>query len=224
MPNAAAALLAMTLQRPITDTGVWLDKPPVPGTVVTAPLRLAGETQAPEGVLSVRLYAVRGTSVTELASYAPAVPLGTVRFAFTWTPDGPGTYTLRVVSTTAIRGFSADVPGLVVPSPATPPVRTVTRVTAAPRAASRPSPVARRAGVAREIDDSGRAFGRSAPTLPYARVVVRPAPVTRAAVAPVPLADDRSGWVSFAGGLLLLVVCSHLHRSLRPQPEPRGTA
>jgi len=126
MPSVAAALLAMTVQRPITDTGVWLDRPPLPGTVVTAPLRLAGEAQAPEGVLSVRLYAVRGTTSTEVASYAPLLPaVGTVPFAFTWSPSEPGSYTLRVVSTTALRGFSAEATGLVVPAAAAKPQPTV---------------------------------------------------------------------------------------------------
>jgi len=69
------------------------------------------------------------------------------------------------------------------------------------------------------------AFGGSAPVLPYAPpvVVTRPAPVREALAPAVPVADRR-GWVSVAGGLLVVVVCSHLHRSLRPQPDPRGTS
>ena len=230
MPSVAAALLAMTMQRPITDAGVWLDAPPPPGTVVTAPLRLAGETQAPEGVLSVRLYAIRGASATEVASYVPVVPVGTVPFVFTWSPSSPGSYTLRVVSTTAVRGFSADVPNLVVPAkpvakPAARPVVAPKAPRVAPRAVHRR--VARRVVVTRpRLDDSGRAFGRSAPTLPYTRPAftrsetpVRPP----AAAARGSAASADHGWASVAGGLLLLLVCSHLHRSLRPQPEPRGT-
>lgn len=230
MPNAAAALLALTLHRPITDSGVWLENAPVPGSVVTAPLRVEGETQAPEGVLHVRLYVVSGTSATEVASYEPLLPgVGTVPFAFTWTPARPGTYTVRVVSTTAVRGFSAEVRDLRVPAkPAlarpAPAPRAVARLAVAPKVA--PRPAVRR--VTARLDDSGRAFGRSAPTLPYTRPpVVRSTTVVPAVAATrdsaVP-AGDRSGWVSFAGGLLLLLVCSHLHRSLRPQPDPRGTS
>jgi hypothetical protein len=228
MPSVAAALFAMAVQRPITDTGIWLDRPPLPGTVVTAPLRLAGETQAPEGVLSVRLYVVRGTTSTEVASYAPLVPgVGTVPFAFAWSPSEPGSYTVRVVSTTALRGFSAEVTDLVVPAAPARPVR-VTAPRPAARVAVAPRPSASRHYAVRRVprlDDSGRAFGKSAPMLPYAPPVVltRRAPVREAFAPAVPVADRR-GWVSFAGGLLVLLVCSHLHRSLRPQPDPRGTS
>lgn len=228
MPSTAAALLALTLHRPVTDSGVWIENAPPPGTVVTAPLRIEGETQAPEGVLRVRLYVVSGTSATEAGSFEPLLPgVGTVPFAFTWTPDRPGTYTVRVVSSTAVRGFSAEVRDLRVPArPAAvrrpPAPRAVARPALAPKARA-PRPVARRVTV--RLDDSGRAFGRSAPTLPYARVVARPpAPVAPAAAAPAAAPAERRGWVPFAGGLLLLLVCSHLHRSLRPQPDPRGTS
>ncbi|HEV2890719.1 MAG TPA: hypothetical protein VGX28_10115, partial [Frankiaceae bacterium] len=97
-----------------------------------------------------------------------------------------------------------------------------------PRVAPR-RPAARAVVTTPRLDDSGRAFGTSAPTLPYVRAprlaAVRPAaPATRALATPFASRDDRRrGWVSVAGGLLLLLVCSHLHRSLRPQPDPRGT-
>ncbi|HEX8001115.1 MAG TPA: Ig-like domain-containing protein [Mycobacteriales bacterium] len=227
MPSVAAALLSLAVQRPVTDAGVWLDKPPAPGTVLTAPLTLKGETQAPEGVLSVRLYVVTGTTSTELAAYTPTVPVGTVPFTFTWAPKQPGSYTIRVVSTTLLRGFSAEVRDLrVVAAPAARPV--AKPAARAPRVApARPAvrPAPRRVAARARLDDSGRAFGRSAPTLPYPRAVVRPAapaPARLAAPAAVPV-GDRRGWVSFAGGLLLLLVCSHLHRSLRPQPDAKGT-
>lgn len=219
MPSVASALLAMALhERPVTDAGVWLDAPPAPGTVVTAPLTLTGETQAPEGVLSVTLYA----GPTPVAVYKPVVPVGTVEFSFTWDPKGvPGAYDVRVVATTLVRGFSQEVRGLVVPAPrrAARPAVAPRRVATRPVALSRP--VARRV-VAKPVDDSGRAFGRAAPTLPYAPAAVRPAPVRAATLATDPVSQrDRRGWVSFAAGLMVLLVCSHLHRSLRP--PPRGT-
>jgi hypothetical protein len=232
MPNAAAALLALALHHPITDSGVWLEAPPAPGTVVSGPLVVTGETQAPEGVLAVRLYVVRGATSTEVASAAGPLPgLGPVPFSLTWTPAAPGTYTLRVVSSTALRGFSAEVrdlvvraaPGVVVPGPpaAVRPPAPVPAVRPAPLA--RPARHAARRVVAR-LDDSGRAFGRSAPTLPYrpAPPAVAVAAAPRQAALPAVPVSERRGWLSVAGGLLLLLVCSHLHRSLRPQPEPRG--
>src|SRR4051794_25840216 len=115
MPSVALVVLSVALRRPPTDAGVWLTAPPRPGTVVSAPLVIGGETQAPEGVLHVDLYVVRGTSLTPVASYAPLVPVGTVPFSLRWDPAGvaPGRVTLRVVATTLARGFSADVRGLV---------------------------------------------------------------------------------------------------------------
>jgi hypothetical protein len=238
MPDLAAALLALALHdRPPTESGVWLDAPPKPGTVVTAPLDLAGETQALEGVLKVEAFVVRGTSVTSVASYVPDLPLGTVPFELTWDPAGtkPGRVTIRVVATTLARGFSTEVEGLVVPavSDEAPPRRVP--VTEAPRPLPRPAPyvarpafrrAARTVVAAPVLDTSGRAFGSVAPVLPYE--VARPAtppPVESyvppaVAMEPLPV-TDRSGWLSLAGGLLLLLVCSHLHRLLRPQPVPR---
>jgi hypothetical protein len=118
------------------------------------------------------------------------------------------------------------VTGLVVPAkpgPARPVARPAVRTVARPAAVA-PRPVARRAGVVRRLDDSGRAFGRSAPTLPYRTpVVVTRSNDVRPTALPAEPVTDRRGWVSVAAGLLLLLVCSHLHRSLRPQPVPRDT-
>lgn len=208
---------------PPTDSGVWLDPPPRPGTVVVAPLDVTGETQAVEGVLRVDLYVVRGTTLTPVASYAPALPLGTIPFDLRWHPAGtaPGRVTLRVVATTLARGFSADVTGLVVPRPA--PAAHVAREVRPPQAAparaavARPAPVAAPAG----LDDSGAAFGGVAPVLPY----VRPVPPSPAPAALSPLAApapvrERRGAVSFAAGLLALLGSAHVHRALRPR-SPR---
>jgi hypothetical protein len=226
MPDLALALL---LLRPPTDSGVWLDTPPRSGTVVSAPLVVAGETQALEGVLSVSFYVVRGASVRLVETYEPALPLGTVPFSFELDPAGmrPGRVTVRVVATTLARGFRAEATGLVVPRAR----RTPTARPAEPPPAPRPAPPVARAVPARRtttvamprvVDDSGRAFGKAAPTLPYVRRAAAPRPVARpVAAAPVALPADRSGWASVAGGLLLMVVCSHLHRALRTQPEQR---
>jgi len=205
MPSAAL-LLAVALRHPSpADAGVWLD--PLPH-VVTAPLHVTGRAQAPEGVLHVELY-VDGV---EVASYTPALPVGEIPFAFTWTPSAPGTYTVRVVATTLVRGVSAESDGLVVPAPPRPVsqqpvVRHVVAV-------ARPLPHRRSVAVALpKVDDSGVAFGEVAPTLPYVRRVA--VPVTSATVVPAVEETERSGWASVAGGLVVLLVCSHLHRSLR---------
>ena len=223
MPDLALALLAFA---PPADSGVWLDAPPEPGTVLTAPFDVTGETQALEGVLAVELHVVRGRAVRLVETYEPTLPLGTIPFELTLDPAtmAPGRVTLRVVATTALRGFSAEIPGLVVPHPAALPrlvhVAPPPRVTRAAPVA--PAPVRRLPETAPRLDDSGRAFGRSAPVLPYAPPAgpAPAAPVTRAA-APAELPPERSGWLSVAAGLLLLVTCSHLHRALRPQPDPR---
>ncbi|HWL35286.1 MAG TPA: hypothetical protein VNQ77_03760 [Frankiaceae bacterium] len=228
MPDLAMALLAL---HPPTDSGVWLDAPPKPGTVVRAPLVVSGETQALEGVLKVSFYVVRGTSVRLVETYEPALPVGPIPFTFALDPAGmrPGRVTVRVVATTLARGFRAEATDLVIPGarrvtarPAEPPP--VARP-AAPARAVRPAPSRRTTTVAMpQVDDSGRAFGKAAPTLPYVRRAATPrrAPVARpVASAPVALPADRSGWASVAGGLLLMVVCSHLHRALRTQPDPR---
>ena len=226
MPDLAFALLALT--GPLDD-GVRLDAPPRPGTVVTRPVEVSGEAQAVEGVLRIEMYVVRGASATLVDSVEPELPLPAVAvpFELRWDPAGiaPGRVTIRVVATTLARGFSAEAPGLVVPRPATKPhavVRPAVRAEApppvvAPRRVPAPAPKP-------ALDDSGRAFGKAAPVLPYVRRVVsatRPpvTPVTVAAPEAVP--PDRAGWTSVAGGLLLLVICSHLHRVLRTQPDPR---
>jgi hypothetical protein len=203
MPSAAL-LLAMVLRHPSpADAGVWLD--PLPH-VVTAPLRVTGRTQAPEGVLHVSLY----VGDLEVATYEPALPVGEIPFAFTWTPTAPGTYTVRVVATTLLRGVSAEADGLVVPAPSRPKPVAVRHVVAV----AKPLPHRRSVAVALPaVDDSGAAFGEVAPTLPYVRRVA--APVTPATIVPAVEETERSGWVSVAGGLVVLLVCSHLHRSLR---------
>jgi hypothetical protein len=229
-------LLALALRdRPVTDTGVWLTDPPKPGTAVVAPLEVRGETQAPEGVLRVELFVVRGDTVTSVDVYEPRVPVGTVPFELTWDPAGarPGRVTIRVVATTLRRGFDAEAEGLVVPRPEAKP--RAPRVRETPRTLPEPAPSRPRVVLSRPVtravaapalDDSGRAFGAAAPTLPYAPPPVRlAAPAARAPVAlPAAAAPpaERSGWVSLAGGLLLLLVCSHLHRVLRPQPDLEG--
>jgi hypothetical protein len=232
MPSLALALLALA---PPTDSGVALESPPKPGTVVSAPLTIEGEAQALEGVLKVELYVVRGRAVRLVETYEPALPVGVgaVPFSFTFDPEGmrPGTVTIRVVATTLARGFRAEAPGLVVPKPSDAvvdePVRPAVRpVVVRPRPVPPAARAVRRAAApaAPRLDDSGRAFGQAAPLLPYRPVrAPRPAaarpPVTVAA--PQPLPPDRQGWVSVAGGLLLLLVSSHLHRALRTQPDPR---
>lgn len=211
------ALLALT--GPLDD-GVRLDAPPRPGTVLTKPVEVEGEAQAVEGVLRVELYVVRGATVTLVDSYEPLLPVGPVPFELAWDPKGakPGRVTIRVVATTLTRGLSAEAPGLVVPSPAAVPSRPV-RAEAPPAPAVPPARAVKPRGPA--MDDSGRAFGKAAPVLPYTLRVVAPRPATPATVAaPAPL-PERRGWVSMAGGLLLLLVCSHLHRVLRSQPDPR---
>lgn len=228
MPDLAFALLAL---HPPTDSGVWLDAPPKPGTVVRAPLVVEGETQAIEGVLKVSFYVVRGTSVRLVETYEPDLPLGTIPFTFELDPVGmrPGRVTVRVVATTLARGFRAEATDLVIPRPGKATARSaepppVVRPPA-PAPFVRQAPSRRTTVVAMpRVDDSGRAFGKAAPTLPYARRAAAPrkTPVARPlAAAPVALPADRSGWASVAGGLLLIVVCSHLHRALRTQPDPR---
>ena len=210
--------LALLLMRPPTDAGVWLDAPPRPGTVVVAPFDVRGETQAPEGVLHVDLYVVRGTTLTHVATYDPVLPVGPVPFACRWAPAGAarGTVTIRVVATTLVRGFSAEAAGLVVPAPSTAPravARPAVRAVAVPRRVVTNTP---RTPVGPSYDDSGAAFGATAPVLPYA-----PPPAASSLARPVaaavtaPASPERSGWVSVAAGLLLLLVCSHLHRVLR---------
>lgn len=227
MPSLALALLSLA---PPTDSGVWLDAPPRPGTVVRAPLTIEGEAQALEGVLSVSLYVVRGTSLRLVETYEPVLPVGTVPFAFSFDPAGmqPGRVTVRVVATTLARGFRAEVTDLVVPS-SVPPRRVVARPPAVVHEAAS-APVARAAPARRvtvalpRVDDSGRVFGATAPTLPYRRVrttSVTVSPVETVPVAaPTPVPSERSGAASVAAGLLLLVTCSHLHRALRSQPDP----
>jgi hypothetical protein len=233
LPSAGVALLALVLRRPPTDTGVWLTAPPTAGTTVVAPLDLTGEAQAPEGVLTVSLYLVRGTTLTPVASYVPTLPVGTVPFTLRWDPAGtaPGRVTLRVVASTLVRGFSADVTGLVVPAPRVPdrrpPAPDLVAPPAAPAVAALPSR-SRGTYAAPRLDDSGRSFGAVAGVLPYAPRAVAAIPGMPAAparVTPVtaPLAagvPERRGWVSVALGLLLLLACSHLHRVLR---TPRST-
>lgn len=227
MPDLAMALLAL---HPPTDSGVWLDAPPKPGTVVRAPLVVTGETQALEGVLKVSFYVVRGSSVRLVETYEPALPVGTIPFTFELDAAGmrPGRVTVRVVATTLARGFRAEAADLVIPGAR----RTTSRVAEPPpvERPAAPAPAARRVPSRRStvamprVDDSGRAFGKAAPTLPYVRRATAPpkAPVARpVSTAPVALPAERSGWASVAGGLLLMVVCSHLHRALRTQPDPR---
>lgn len=207
MPSVAAAVLAMALRHPSpTDAGVWLD--PLP-RVVTAPLRVTGSAQAPEGVLHVDLY----VGAVAVASYTPALPVGEIPFAFTVSLR-PGTYDVRVVATTLVRGLSADADGLVVPAPPR-PAAAVRPPVVKHAVAPKPLPHKRSVAVAApRIDDSGTAFGAVAPTLPYVRRAA--SPVTAATLAaPLASEEDRSGWESVAGGLVLLLVCSHLHRSLR---------
>jgi hypothetical protein len=140
----------------------------------------------------------------------------------------PGRVTVRVVATTLARGFRAEATDLVIPrarqaaarpAEAPPAVRPAAPAPAVRRAAVPP----RRTTVAMpRVDDSGRAFGKAAPTLPYVRRAAAPRRAVRpVAVAPVALPADRGGRASVAGGLLLIVVCSHLHRALRTQPDPR---
>jgi hypothetical protein len=212
------ALAALLSPRPVTDAGVWLD--PVPA-VAAAAFDVTGETQAPEGVLRVDLY-VAGRAAP-VASYVPAVPLGTVSFALRLDPSavGPGRLTLHVVATTLVRGLGSDdanvtVPGAPArPSADGPPAARATRP-AGPRIAALPRPVAVALPGA---DDSGNAFGAVAPVLPYAARAPLTPPAA-ALVAPVePLRPSRSGPLSVAAGLLVLLVCSHLHRALRPDPR-----
>ncbi|HEU0133055.1 MAG TPA: hypothetical protein VFQ85_18910 [Mycobacteriales bacterium] len=232
MPSVAAALLAMALRdpRPLTDSGVWVD--PLPSSRVVAPLDVTGEAQAPEGVLRVELWVVRGGTSTLAAAYTPEVPVGTVAFALRWDPGtaAPGTVTLRVVASTLVRGLSADVDGLTIPGPprtATKPATPRRNAAPAPRRVAA-APVRRAVAttvLAPRYDDSGTAFGHVAATLPYTAPVAAAAPPPAAATpaaAPVPVPPDRSGWLSVAAGLLVLLVSSHLHRALRPQPDPRG--
>jgi hypothetical protein len=231
MPSLATGLLALALRdpRPMTATGVWLTDPPAAGTRVVAPLDVTGETQAPEGVLKVELFVVRGPVLTSVASYEPALPLGTVPFEFRWDPTGlaPGRVTIRVVATTLVRGFRAEARDLVVPATLSAPARhpgvravPARRAAAAvPAAPAAPRPAVLRAPV---LDTTGRAFGAVARTLPYRPAPPATVPVPRRSVPFEPAAADRSGWLSLAGGLLVLLVCSHLHRALRPQPDPRG--
>ncbi|HVF05719.1 MAG TPA: hypothetical protein VNA20_12835 [Frankiaceae bacterium] len=226
MPDPSLLLFAFA---PPLEDGVWLDAPPRPGTVVTAPLDVAGETQATEGVLKVELFAVRGAEVRLVETFTPPLPVGvgTVPFELTFDPKGlpPGTVTIRVVATTLARGFSAEIPGLVLPAPANRPERALPGVVVVrPAARAGARPVAAAGPVARPVlDDSGRAFGRAAPVLPYDVLPDPPARVdsTIAAATPEELPPERNGWASVAAGLLLLVTCSHLHRALRPQPDPR---
>jgi hypothetical protein len=194
---------------------------------VSAPLVIGGETQAPEGVLRVDLYVVRGTSLTPVASYVPLVPVGTVPFSLRWDPAGvaPGRVTLRVVATTLARGFSADVPGLVVPPPPRAEARAVGSTAAARRApvAARPAatPGRRIPALAAALDDSGAAFGAVAPVLPYRAAAVPPRPpaAVAPALSPVSSETSRRGWLSFAAGLLVLLSSAHLHRALRADPR-----
>jgi hypothetical protein len=127
-----------------------------------------------------------------------------------------------VVATTLVRGFSADVTGLVVPAP----VRPVARSAPPRHAAPRPAPVARvlpQPAAAPALDDSGAAFGRTAAVLPYVPV---PPPVHADPVPPVPLSPvssrSRDGAIPVAAGLLILLSCAHLHRALRADPRSPG--
>jgi hypothetical protein len=234
MTGVAGALLALVLHaRPPTDTGVWLTTPAAE-SVVPARLDVVGEAQAPEGVLRLDLYVVRGTSLTKVDSYTPLVPVGTVAFTLHWSRGAaaPGRVTVRVVATTLLRGLSAESADLVVPGHAPQPRPRVAHPLPEPPAPV-PAPhgyAARRAVVARPVlDDSGRPFGAVAPVLPY--VTSSAAPDPPAAAAPLhttavrtPVPPDRQGAVSVAAGLLLLLVCSHLHRVLRTRPDPRDPA
>jgi hypothetical protein len=231
MLSVAGALLAMVLHaRPPTDTGVWLDAPK-PGSVVPARLDVTGEAQAPEGVLRLDLYVVRGASLTKVDSYVPLVPVGTVPFTLHWSRGDalPGRVTVRVVATTLLRGISAESAGVVVPGRAARSVRAAHPLPEPPPPATPRVYAARRvAPVAKPVlDDSGRPFGAVAPVLPY----VTPPTPPRAAPAPLhttavraPVPPDREGAVSVAAGLLVLLACSHLHRVLRTRPDPRDPA
>jgi hypothetical protein len=234
MTGVAGALLALVLHaRPPTDTGVWLSAPAA-GSVVPARLDVTGEAQAPEGVLRLDLYVVRGTSMTMVDSYVPVVPrAGTVPFTLHWSRGdaAPGRVTVRVVATTLLRGLSAESAGLVVPGrPAPPPARVAHPLPEPPSSAPpRHLYAARRAAVSKlVVDDSGRPFGAVAPVLPYAAPSVRVAPPRAAPLhstaVRTPVPPDRQGAVSVAAGLLVLLACSHLHRVLRTRPDPRDPA
>jgi hypothetical protein len=222
----SAAVLALVLRDPPpTEAGVWLTAPPAAGTRVVAPLSLSGSAQAPEGVLRVDLYVVRGDDVTAVASYLPTVPLGPVPFTLRWDPAGaaPGRVTLRVVATSLVRGVSAEAAGLVVPGApraVAPPIHRAVVAPAARRAVPAPATLAVPVAV---LDDSGRAFGDVAAVLPYAPVPPAPSPAPQSSVvagAAVPATPAPRGWASFAAGLVALLGSAHVHRALRPRKGP----
>jgi hypothetical protein len=202
------ALLALAAQHPPTDAGVWLD--PVPA-VAARPFDVTGETQAPEGVLRIDLY-VSGRA-TPVASYVPALPVGTIAFALRFDP-ALGSGTLRVVATTLVRGLGAEAPAPTRPAPRPATVGGAPVARPAVRAPVAPGSPAAAVLAAVRPDDTGAAFGAVAPVLPYA---ARPASVPVAAPGPEPLRPSRSGPLSLAAGLALLLASAHAHRALRPK-------
>ncbi len=216
--------------------GVWLDQTsPVAGSAVTGVRHVGGTAQAPEGVLSVSLYVVPAAHPLDLvadqpvATSYPLLPVGEIVFAFDWdTATAPGRVVdVHVVATTLLRDVGAAVPGLRIEA---------ARVTA-PVAGLAPTRPSRRPGVVppavterrQESSRLGVYLGGYDEALPYQRTLL-PAPATPTEVSVRPAASAssarRSGWLSAALGLMLIVGAAHVHRLLRPLAppvDPRGS-